>query len=53
MVSSLLDSGASLHHTSHDGRSALRVAALEGHKDVAHLLLCRGADLHYKDADGR
>ena len=45
--------GTDIDHTSHDGRSALRVAALEGHRDVVHLLLCRGADLSYRDADGR
>lgn len=37
----------------HDGKTALRLAALEGHYDVVQLLLVHGADINSKDSDGR
>nr|XP_022906847.1 ankyrin repeat domain-containing protein 50 [Onthophagus taurus] len=37
----------------HDGKTALRLAALEGHYDVVQLLMSNGADIDSKDADGR
>lgn len=43
----------SLKVLSHDGKSALRLAALNYHLDLVSLLVERGAPVNYVDADGR
>lgn len=54
LVSLFLDKyDASLEQRPHDGKGALRLAALEAHYDVVHVLIAQGYDLDSKDADGR
>ena len=48
-----LISDESLKVLSHDGKSALRLAALNSHLDLITLLVEKGADVNYTDADGR
>ena len=42
-----------MDHRSHDGKTALRIAAIEGHKEVVQYMISVGASVSYKDADGR
>jgi ankyrin repeat protein len=49
----LLISNESINVLSHDGKSALRLAALNSHLDVVTLLVENGANINYIDADGR
>ncbi|KAI4454805.1 ankyrin repeat-containing [Holotrichia oblita] len=54
LVNSFLDKyNAPCDQRPHDGKTALRLAALEGHYDVVQILLSNGADINSKDADGR
>lgn len=48
-----LISEESIKVLSHDGKSALRLAALSSHLDFVTLLVEKGADVNYTDADGR
>ena len=48
-----LISDESIKVLSHDGKSALRLAALNYHLDLMNLLVEKGADVNYIDADGR
>ena len=47
----LLDRGANIEAKDTNGNTALRLAVVEGHKDIARLLLDRGADIEAKDVD--
>lgn len=53
MVALLLARGANTNHRAHCGKTALRLAALEGHREVVRTLMRAGADPSTKDADGR
>ncbi len=48
-----LDRGISVDTTSEGGRTALMLAAYEGHADAARFLIDRGADVHAIGRDGR
>ena len=52
-IAGLVEHGAPVNHRSHDGKSVLRAAALEGHRDTVQYLIQCGADINYRDADGR
>ncbi len=47
-----LDSGTAIDARTTDGRVALHAALAEGHEEIAHYLLARGADPHLVDASG-
>ncbi|GLJ17124.1 hypothetical protein SUGI_0296330 [Cryptomeria japonica] len=51
-IQALLDGGADVNSVDFDSRTALHVAACEGHKDVVSLLINRGADVNCKDRWG-
>ncbi|XP_031330499.1 ankyrin repeat domain-containing protein 50 isoform X1 [Photinus pyralis] len=54
LVSLFLDKyNAPCDQRPHDGKTALRLAALEAHYDIVQILISHGADLDSKDADGR
>lgn len=48
----LLESGASVNFRDIDGRTALHVAACQGHQDVVELLLGNGAEVNVEDRWG-
>ena len=52
MVRLLLDKGAYINAKDSYERTALHLAAFDGHKDIVQLLLDRGADVNPKDGDG-
>ncbi|KAH9497303.1 Ankyrin repeat domain-containing protein 50 [Dermatophagoides farinae] len=43
----------SINFAAHSGNSPLRIAILSYYLDLAQLLILKGADVNYKDADGR
>uniref|UniRef100_A0A0D9V5L9 Protein kinase domain-containing protein n=1 Tax=Leersia perrieri TaxID=77586 RepID=A0A0D9V5L9_9ORYZ len=51
-IHELLDAGADPNFRDSDGRTALHIAACEGHADVVELLLQRGADAAAEDRWG-
>lgn len=51
-IKELLDAGAAVNASDYDGRTALHLAACEGHLPVAELLLQRGADVNPVDRWG-
>ena len=53
VVRLLLDRGASINATDHDGWTALIKASEAGYFDVAELLVKRGADIELADSSGR
>jgi len=53
LVGLLLQRGADPNHRSHDGKTAVRLSAIEGHREVVRALVKAGADPSTKDADGR
>ena len=53
-LKALLRAGSPVEAKAHDGKTCLRVAALENHRDmVLYLLQHTAADVKYRDADGR
>lgn len=48
----LLESGTSVNFRDIDGRTALHVAACQGHRDVVELLLGNGAEVNVEDRWG-
>nr|CAB3474249.1 unnamed protein product [Digitaria exilis] len=51
-IRDLLDGGADPNFRDSDGRTALHIAACEGHADVVELLLQRGAEVVVEDQWG-
>lgn len=51
-IEELLDDGTDVNFSDIDGRTAVHVAACQGHADVVELLLRRGADVDPKDRWG-
>lgn len=51
-IEELLESGTNVNFTDIDGRTALHVAACQGHADVVDLLLRSGAEVDPKDRWG-
>ena len=48
-----LISARTINVVAHSGDSPLRLAVLGGHLELAQLLLLRGAEVNYRDGDGR
>ena len=48
-----LDAGADVNAEGDDGFTPLGAAAMEGHKEIAELLIANGADVNAKDWNGR
>jgi ankyrin repeat protein len=48
----LLEKGADVNAKTHDGHTALQLAAAKGHETVARLLLEKGADVNAETHDG-
>ncbi|KAJ8956111.1 hypothetical protein NQ318_016565 [Aromia moschata] len=53
IVRILLQNGANVNLTDHEGRTALIAAAYMGHSEIVEHLLNFGADINHADADGR
>lgn len=52
-VELLIEAGADLSHTNHEGETALEFAVHFHHFDIVHVLLVAGADYRIKDAHGK
>ena len=53
VVNLLVDRGATLDAVDNRGRTALMIAAEDGHASLVDLLLTRGADPKLRDREGR
>ena len=52
MVRLLLELGADVNGSGHNGRTALMIAAMFNRTEIVELLMVRGADVEARDADG-